>query len=364
MYNKNNPNYMLYLSGLITENQYYDILEGKVNENYFEDKSKSDHLKEVIDIMKWQFKVKDKIDAGIDVDEKLERYAELNKDLKDALYKYITTREDYDTVKIKDKFNDGDYKKMRLDAINYVNLHNQVSWKAQEFKGWTQFWKIETIPKDTQFQSHKWFWTIEPNSHKSFIDSVKFLPSEFDKTTKLKDVYFSFKIANDEDVAKSHRDTLVLHYKDQNAGPDIKRVVDNFIAKLKIVPVDRKKAFSGMASDEGVDVHGSSETELICSQVIKQIEYNQEVMKSLSDGEITNTINHLIKNAYDKSRHRKPLPQGTSITDMAQKIKDPRWNMMYKQWVKGDKKDMELARKLAFSGVNHDMKHLGFNSKK
>ena len=27
MYNKNNPNYMLYLSGLITENQYYDILE-------------------------------------------------------------------------------------------------------------------------------------------------------------------------------------------------------------------------------------------------------------------------------------------------------------------------------------------------
>jgi hypothetical protein len=111
-------------------------------------------------------------------------------------------------------------------------------------------------------------------------------------------------------------------------------------------------------------VHGSSETELICSQVIKQIEYNQEVMKSLSDGEITNTINHLIKNAYDKSRHRKPLPQGTSITDMAQKIKDPRWNMMYKQWVKGDKKDMELARKLAFSGVNHDMKHLGFNSKK
>ena len=27
MYNKDNPNYMLYLSGLITENQYYDILE-------------------------------------------------------------------------------------------------------------------------------------------------------------------------------------------------------------------------------------------------------------------------------------------------------------------------------------------------
>lgn len=27
MYNKNNPNYMLYLSGIITENQYYDILE-------------------------------------------------------------------------------------------------------------------------------------------------------------------------------------------------------------------------------------------------------------------------------------------------------------------------------------------------
>ena len=29
MYNKNNPNYMLYLSGIITENQYYEMLEEK-----------------------------------------------------------------------------------------------------------------------------------------------------------------------------------------------------------------------------------------------------------------------------------------------------------------------------------------------
>ena len=29
MYNKNNPNYKLYLAGIITENQYYEMLEGK-----------------------------------------------------------------------------------------------------------------------------------------------------------------------------------------------------------------------------------------------------------------------------------------------------------------------------------------------
>ena len=29
MYNKNNPNYKLYLAGIITENQYYEMLEEK-----------------------------------------------------------------------------------------------------------------------------------------------------------------------------------------------------------------------------------------------------------------------------------------------------------------------------------------------
>lgn len=368
MYNKDNSNYNLYLAGIITENQYYDILEGKVNEDYSIPESKSDYLKSAIDSIKILFRVKDKIDAGIDVDEKLEIYSSINKDIKNALYNYITTREDYDSSKIKDKFNDGDYKNMRLDAIDYVNSHNQISWYAKEYvgTGWTQFNKIKPIgspPEDAQSKDYKWFWTIEPNSHKSFIDNIKFLPSEFDKTPKLKDVYFSFKIATSENLSKNHRDTLVLHYKDQNAGPDIKRVVDNFIAKLKIVPVDRKKTFSGMASDDGVDVQGSSETELICKQVIKQIEYNQQVMKSLSDGEIENTIKHFIKDAYDKSRHRLPASQGNvNLSDMAKTIRDPMWNMMYKKWEKN--KDPELARKLYFSGVHHDMKYLDFNSKK
>ena len=31
MYNKNNPNYKLYLAGIITENQYYEMLEDKEN---------------------------------------------------------------------------------------------------------------------------------------------------------------------------------------------------------------------------------------------------------------------------------------------------------------------------------------------
>lgn len=33
MYNKDNPNYKLYLAGIITENQYYEMLEGKKYEN-------------------------------------------------------------------------------------------------------------------------------------------------------------------------------------------------------------------------------------------------------------------------------------------------------------------------------------------
>ena len=36
--------------------------------------------------------------------------------------------------------------------------------------------------------------------------------------------------------------------------------------------------------------------------------------------------------------------------------------VMYKKWEKN--KDPELARKLYFSGVHHDMKYLDLNSKK
>ena len=112
----------------------------------------------------------------------------------------------------------------------------------------------------------------------------------------------SFKVGGSYGTAMEHKDTIVIHFYDKTAGPQIDQAVQAFLNAAGVKESDR--AALGRVSF-GKDSGGTSDSDLIAQRVAKYFEINKDkIPQMLQIPDFKTQLKSLIDNLSMKSSHR------------------------------------------------------------
>lgn len=230
--------------------------------------------------------------------------------LKNSVYDYLTKYSDKaDAVKkmltsdIK-KYNEYNtaYKKLldlvaqRLSNIGYT-FYNNGAWAQYDRNGGSG-----NAKKDENMTTKRYVSLDMNDIWKAFqklpvlgeaLNQIKLRP-EADK--------LSFKVSGNYGAVMQHKDTIVIHFYDKNAGPQIDQAVQKFLNAAGVKESDR--ASMGRVNF-GKDADGSSDSELIALRVSKYFDiYKDKIPQMLRMPNFKQQLKSLIYDISMNSSHR------------------------------------------------------------
>lgn len=112
----------------------------------------------------------------------------------------------------------------------------------------------------------------------------------------------SFKVGSNYGTAMEHKDTIVIHFYDKTAGPQIDQAVQTFLNAAGIKEADRS-AFNRV--NFGKDSGGTSDSDLISRRVAKYFEINKDkIPQMLQMPDLKQQLKKMIDNISMNSSHR------------------------------------------------------------
>ena len=183
----------------------------------------------------------------------------------------------------------------KITQLNYTEDDN-VGWQS-----YTRGGKRKGVKDDNM--TTKRYVSINPQEIWTAYQKLPVLASALNKV-KLKpeaDV-LDFKIPRTYTAAIQYKDSIVIHYYDKEASPQIDLAVQEFLNAAGIKEMDRSK-FN--RTNFGKDVAGESDSQIVADRFAKYIElHKDQIPQFLKMPNLKQQLEELIKNLSYNSSHR------------------------------------------------------------
>lgn len=224
-------------------------------------------------------------------------------------YDYLTKHDDSKNL-VRGAFNN-DMKKYNEYNAKYkqllglvTNKLKQMNWSTSDNGAWQQYNRggITRGFKDDMMTTKRYI-SINPNDIWTAFQKLPVLASGLEKVKLAPGTdVLSFKVATGYGAAVEGKDTIVIHFYDRSAGPQVDKAVQEFLNAAGINEMDRAKFGR---TNFGKDVDGESDSQIVADRFAKYIEINKDKIGDfLRMPNLKQQLQDILHNISMKSSHR------------------------------------------------------------
>lgn len=224
-------------------------------------------------------------------------------------YDYLTKHDDAKTI-VRGSLNN-DMKKYNEYNAKYkqllgmiTNKLEQMNWSTSDNGAWQQYNRggITRGFKDDMMTTKRYI-SINPKDIWTAFQKIPVLARGLEKVQLAPGTdVLSFKIATGYGAAVEGKDTIVIHFYDRSAGPQVDKAVQEFLNAAGINEMDRAKFGR---TNFGKDVDGESDSQIVADRFAKYIEINKDKIGDfLKMSDLKQQLKDILHKISMKSSHR------------------------------------------------------------
>jgi len=184
-----------------------------------------------------------------------------------------------------------------------ISSMGKIGWSNDENPGWFQFSLPKQNQDKTDGKTFKLYYSVDVKDCANFVQNLPSLANNLSQVNTQNKL--SFKIPSTYSTFMTERDSLVVHFYDQQASQEINQAVRSFFQNAGVTPQDRRKIYQ--TTDHGVDRDGKSDTELLAQKFRQTIDYNKQYLLGLqktNPSKFTQDLVQLWQNISQTGYHR------------------------------------------------------------